>query len=285
MPKVVPTQIVTFIDGDFPFATEGRDYNVDMQFRDRVSALLRLVDELPDDLITFDGENYNRFVRAVETMRSTIGLWQSLGASTADFHHRRLGASITELRRLLMNLDDERTPATTAGLPFIEDYELRESIRADIAAADAAFIGQEWKAATVLGGAVVEALLLWAIGQRNSEIFGALKKLKTTKRLSPKIGSDPQGWSLETYKVVAEELGIISGNAVLLITLAQGFRNLIHPGKAIRTGERCTRSTAHSALAAMARLIEDFSRRAVLPKIRGGIPALKPAPGGRVRRR
>jgi hypothetical protein len=64
---------------------------------------------------------------------------------------------------------------------------------------------------------------------------------------------------LETYKVVAEELGVISGNAVLLITLAQGFRNLIHPEKAIRTGERFTRSTAHTAMAAMARLVEDFS--------------------------
>jgi hypothetical protein len=238
MPKVVPTQIVTFIDGDFSFAEVGRDYNVDMQFRDCVSALLRLVDELPDNLITFDGENYNRFVRAVETMRSTIGVWQSVGASTGDLYHRRLGAAITELGRLLMDLDDERTPATTAGLSFIEDHDLRESIRADIAAADAAFAGQGWKATTVLGGAVVEALLLWAIVQRTrSEVSDAIIKLKTVKRLSPKIGSDPQGWSLEIYKVVAEELGIISDNAVLLITLAQGFRNLIHPGKAIRTGE------------------------------------------------
>ena len=60
-------------------------------------------------------------------------------------------------------MDDQQIAEATTGLALIEDLPLRESIRADIAFADQAFGGGEWKAATVLAGAAAEALLLWAI--------------------------------------------------------------------------------------------------------------------------
>jgi hypothetical protein len=62
MPRVVPSQVVEFIDGVFPFARSQTRYNVDVQFKDRVMALLRLIEELPSELLTMDGAAYNSFV-------------------------------------------------------------------------------------------------------------------------------------------------------------------------------------------------------------------------------
>ena len=72
--------------------------------------------------------------------------------------------------------------------------------------------------------------------------------------------SAQEDWMLETYKHVTRDLGIIDESTFKLIDLAQGFRNLIHPGKAKRTSQECSASTAHTALAAMERLIETFSK-------------------------
>jgi hypothetical protein len=46
-----------------------------------VTALLRLVEELPNELMTIDGAEYNRLVLSVSTMRSTLDLqdWVSRG--------------------------------------------------------------------------------------------------------------------------------------------------------------------------------------------------------------
>jgi Tol biopolymer transport system component len=71
MPRVVPSQVVDFIDDKFPHARSRQQYNVDPQFRDRVTALIRLVDELPDELLIMDREAYNRFVLSVSNEEYT----------------------------------------------------------------------------------------------------------------------------------------------------------------------------------------------------------------------
>jgi len=259
MPRVVPSQIISFIDGHFAFARLKERFNVDLQFKDRVSALLRLVDELPDELVAMTGPEYNRFVEDVETMRSTIELWNAHGALTPNFDVR-LGSAITDLRRCVAEMDDQLVPASTAGLLFIKDNDLRESVRRDIASAKQAFHDSEWKGATVLGGAVVEVLLLWAINEQpRSHVKASFAKLQAAKSIAKSVKYDPDYWSLEIYKLIAADLGVIKGDTIKLVELAQGFRNLIHPGRANRLKEQCNLSTAHAALAAMERLIEQFS--------------------------
>lgn len=259
MPKVVPSQIVAFIDQDFPFARERRDFEVDMQFKGQVGGLLRLVGELPDELVTLDGDAYNGYVRAIAMMNSMIATWDAHGPVTHGYENRKLGAVITSMREALATMSDEVIPAATADLLFIQDDNLRESIRADVAAAEAAFVDRGWKAATVLAGAVVEALLLWAISLHRPSADRSFDKLTAAGKIRPKTSRNPDDWTLETYKLVAEDLGLIGGQTVTLVGLAQGFRNLIHPGKASRTGQQCSRSTAQAGLAAMNRLIEGFS--------------------------
>lgn len=72
MPRVVPSQIVEFIDAEFPFARLGQQYNVDLQYKDRVTALVRLVEELPAGFLVMDGAKYNSLVLSISTMKSTL---------------------------------------------------------------------------------------------------------------------------------------------------------------------------------------------------------------------
>jgi len=141
MPRVVPSQIVEFIDDKFQFARSRQQYNVDPQFKDRVTALLRLVGELPDELLIMERDAYNRFVLSVSTMESTLdqGDWMISRGPMASFYDQGLGKAICDLRECLEPLPDEQTPAATSGLPFITDPQLQDSIRADIAFADQAF--------------------------------------------------------------------------------------------------------------------------------------------------
>jgi len=70
MRRVVPSQVVEFIDADFSFARSRQEYHVDAQYKDRVTALLRLVNELPDELLIMDAAAYNQFVLSVSTLEA-----------------------------------------------------------------------------------------------------------------------------------------------------------------------------------------------------------------------
>jgi hypothetical protein len=54
-------------------------------------------------------------------------------------------------------------------------------------------------------------------------------------------------------------MGIIKPETITLALLAKGFRNLIHPGRSIRLGEKCNRGTAYTALAALEHVVNDLS--------------------------
>jgi hypothetical protein len=257
MPRIVPSQIVNFIDDKFSFARSRQQYNVDPQYRDRVIALIRLVEELPDELLIMDREAYNRFVLSVSTIKSTLDHddWMISRGPRAELYDRGLGVAICDLRACLEPLPDEQIPAATVGLLFIKDPQLRESIRGDIAFATQAFSGGEWKAATVLAGAAAEALLLWAITQRKSR--SEVENARVA--LFPKESKDPNKWDLDKYIKVARETALIEHETATQATLAKDFRNLIHPGRSARLAKVCDRGTALSALAAVALIVRDLS--------------------------
>jgi hypothetical protein len=169
--------------------------------------------------------------------------------------------AITVLRRVLVKCSDEYPPPATTELLFIADNELRESIRRDLGAADRAFTNSEWKAATVLAGATIEALLLWKLQEpprTSTQVLDAAKMLAVAaKRGEPK--KDINHWGLEDYIAVAEHFGVIRGDTPAAAKLAQNFRNLIHPGRVIRRQLACDRATAHSALGALDHVIRDLT--------------------------
>jgi hypothetical protein len=257
MPRVVPSQIIEFIDAEFPVARSRRRWNVDPQYRDRVTALIRLVEELPNELLTIDGAEYNRFVRSVSTMKSALDFpdWIVYSGPNIEPHDRGLGEAICNLRACLEPLPDEQIPTATAGLSFITDQQLQESIRADIAYANQAFSGGEWKAATVLAGAAAEALLLWAITEKKSGPDVESARVA----LIPKASKNPNKWDLDEYIKVAREVVLIEDETAKQATLAKDFRNLIHPGRSARLAKICDRGTALSALAAVEFVVRDLS--------------------------
>jgi hypothetical protein len=120
----------------------------------------------------------------------------------------------------------------------------------DLSTATSALHNSEWKASTVLAGAVVEALLLWAI-QREPNGFVAIE-------LAPK--KPIERWDLAELITVAHELNLIDAATRKQADLARDFRNLIHPGRAQRTGPACDRGTALTALAAVELVVRDLSR-------------------------
>ena len=159
------------------------------------------------------------------------------------------------IRSVLAKCHDENRPKVHAELKFIADADLRESIRLDIAAAERALQHSEWKAATVLAGAAIEALLHWRLSQMQTS------RLESAPR-SPRRGrkvSDLDEWVLNDMILVAEDLAVLSKHAATAALLAKDYRNLIHPGRAARLSQRCTRATAFSALGAMHATIEALS--------------------------
>jgi len=93
----------------------------------------------------------------------------------------------------------------------------------------------EWKAATILSGSIVEALLLWALSQRTkADIQNAVSNLISPGLLKREPASNLEGWVFHELIEVSEELKIIQAKTAIQARLAKDFRNLIHPGRNIR---------------------------------------------------
>lgn len=254
MPRVVPSQIVEFIDTEFPFARTRQPPSVIHADMDALNALVRLTEELPDELRTVSGRNYSFFLRGIETIRGTVTTRVPLafGAPLDE----RLRNAIADVRAILEPLPDEAPSPATTGLSFIPDADLRDSIRNDVSAANRALHDGLWKASTVLAGAAAEALLRWAITAKKAK---AEVEAAARSAAIPNPSADPDNWGLDAYIKVARALTLIKENTAKQATLAKDFRNLIHPGRSARVKEVCDRGTAHSALAAVEFIVRDLS--------------------------
>jgi len=245
--RVVPSQIVALIDQNFTGA-QSPSLGVNHASVASLTAVVRLIDEVPSELLTISGRDYSDLIRGIEAIRNSVAFWQhkgsgEIGAAPID------GKNIlVVLRTVLAKCPDQTPSAATAELAFIADDALRDSVRLDISTATSALHNGEWKAATVLAGAAAEALLLWAVT--------AAPGLTT---LAQKPKGPPEDWGLSDYIAVAMSLNLIKNNTEKLAILAKNFRNLIHPGRARRLGEVCDRATALTALAAVECIVRDLS--------------------------
>jgi hypothetical protein len=269
MPRTVPSQVVALIDKVFPEAQENLTADKFTLQKDHALALagiVRLVDEIPDELIRLDGERYGEFIAAVEGIRQSLETWPHQGTS------HRLGKirglyklnPLSIVRAALASCPDDYPPSEVAGLEFIEHAELRENLRLDVAAINRAFSNNEFKAATVLAGSAIEALLLWALEKRTTEdIAGALDRAIAANWLVKK----PRGlltdvdWGIRQYAEVAGELELIKKRSREQLRLATDFRNLVHPGRAKRLNEACDRGTALATMAGLEFVMRDLANR------------------------
>lgn len=249
MTKVVPSQIVSLIDRIYPTAKSTPNMMVYSADSAVFGAIIDLADDLPIELLTISGDDYSNYVFGLEAMQAAIDRWNYRGGDDPPRSHD--GKSpIYLVREALSKCPDQNPSPQTTAIAVISDRNLADSIRLDIDSSTNALHRNDFKGATVLSGFAMEALLLWKIQDVgiSAPIAGMRKNVK----------SSPEGWVLEDYITAAEILKLIKPQTVTQARLAQNFRNLIHPGRAIRLAETCNRGTALGALAAVHLIVADF---------------------------
>jgi hypothetical protein len=262
MPRIVPSQVLELIHTFFPNAkTQTTDFAVSISQSPQISAILDLLAELPSELIVMKPAKHIEYLSSIAALRDVVERWRVRG--NFDYSYipgLRQVNPLTMIAQALADCPDEVPAPETTGLTFVKDDTLRNALRLDISAVNSALINREWKAATVLAGSVVEALLLWAIKKaRPKKIQAAIKSLLARNALSNQPAQEPDNWTLPQLRLVAAELKLIKDRTVKQIQLAQNFRNLIHPGRTQRLGEVCNRGTAMAAIAAVEFVVEDLS--------------------------
>jgi hypothetical protein len=264
MPRVVPSDVVAALDRMFPeMAGNPTAFpNVGAEQVPSINAVVRLVEAVPEGLISLDPSRYAELLASTAYIRAMPDMFMATrGPIALPLRLRNFDRNpIAMIRAAMVACPDEAPASVTASLNFITDPDLRDSIRLDVSAANQDLAQGEWKGATVLAGSAVEALLLWALQQRPiQDITQARTNVTADRRLTRDPGADLERWLLPDYIEVAGELGIIKVGTVQQARLAKDFRNLIHPGRAIRLGQKCDRGTALSALAAVELVVRDLT--------------------------
>ena len=259
MARVMPSQVVQTIDSLYPHARNNSPGHQLIGNSAKLQGVLNLLRKVPDELIALPSADYAEVILAQRTIDDTLAYWRS--NISAVGHIAPVGAFdvMTVIRRALAKCSDEYPPSTTTELMFIKDDELRESIRQDIGNASRALIDNEWKAATVLAGAAIEALLHWRLKDPTpgpAAVQSAVRSLTGTKKMP---FSDIDRWDLDQFIEVAVQLRLIEPDTSTAAKLAKNFRNLIHPGRAARLAQSCDRATAYSAIGALEHVIRDLS--------------------------
>jgi hypothetical protein len=89
-------------------------------------------------------------------------------------------------------------------------------------------------------------------------VTNAVTSLMTTK-FKKQPNANLEYWDLHQYTEVSEQLGIIKSETAAQTRLAREFRNLIHPGRAQRLGQKCDRASALSAVAGAEHVVRDLT--------------------------
>ena len=254
MLRVLPSDLVRAIDRDFRDMVNSPLIEGDLNIL-RAAGLVgiaRLLDQVPDELLTLDSSEYADLLFAKSLLESTANALMQSGMM-ATMLWPKIGNTnvISIIHTGLSKCPDERPLASTAGLPFVADLGLRESVRLDLSSAEIALRDGSWKAATVLAGASAEALLLWAL-QRTSH--DDIRKATNGDR------ETLENWTLSALVDASLRLNIIQQETATALRLARDYRNLIHPGRAARKNTKCDRGTAHTAFGAVHRLISDLQQ-------------------------
>ena len=197
--------------------------------------IIDLVKQIPPELVILAEDVYADLILAISAIENQLDIWAFRGDVSVLMPVKGFDPVLLILEALDQCPDEYPPAPTTTELMFIADDVLRNSIRGDIGAAERAFANFEWKAATVLAGAAIEALLHWRLGQppvTTADISRTMTTLmvKGVFRHRPPRGRDD--WNFRHFIEVSGDLDVIKANTVTAANLARDFRNLIHPGKA-----------------------------------------------------
>jgi hypothetical protein len=116
MPRVVPSQIVALIDGILSEiqVQPGRASGLDPIQSAKISAVIDLCSELPDEFLALRGDDYSHYRISIGELKVLLRIWEN-----RDTHLRRaeMGARCLRIMRdLLAKCPDEIPSASTAEL-------------------------------------------------------------------------------------------------------------------------------------------------------------------------
>ncbi len=262
MPRVVPSQVVAFIDGIHNYEFQ-ESVSMNHVGSATLSAVLDLVEQIPDELLTLDKEGYGSFIRAKAQIKDMLATWianRTAGHQLYPFSFHRSHNPLAQVRDAFAKCADESPAPGTSELNFIADPDLRTSLRNDVGAINRALANGEWKAATVLAGSAIEALLLWDLQNRRQATYQtAVSALIANNTFQKQPPSNLEDWVLHHYIEVTAQLLVIKPDTAKETRLAKDFRNLIHPGRAQRLGQTCDRGTALASVAALDHVVRDLT--------------------------
>jgi hypothetical protein len=262
MPRVVPSQVVQFID-QLPMEHPTGTLLMNSIGPAALSCVLDLVELVPNELLTMDTTTYATFVHAKAQMKEVLATWranQNANQHLQNFSFSKATNPLARIRDALAKCPDESPAPSTSELNFITDTALRTNLRNDMGAINRALSNGEWKAATVLAGSAIEALLLWGLQSRHAaDIPAAVAALLANKTFTNKPPSSPEEWTLYHYIEAAAYLRLINPDTATAARLAKEFRNLIHPGRAQRLAQNCDRGTALSCVAGLELVVRDLT--------------------------
>jgi hypothetical protein len=183
--RTMPKDVVQAIEGYFPW-TRG-DWRSHVTDRSNfqwlapvmLPGILEMVDRIPGKLLVFDSDTYSQFTLAVLALRRSLQrqdsfTWPQFPVPGQTVHEDCL----VMVKNILGKCPDEAPSKSTKGLLFISDQSTRDVILIDLGSAEVALRNAEWKAATVLSGSVIEAVLYWVLKQKSqTEIATAIRAL------------------------------------------------------------------------------------------------------------
>src|SRR5262249_49192993 len=151
-------------------------------------------------------------------------MWRS-----SDRRHTTPYTPVPTIRELLRLCPDAAPSPGTTELAFVNQADLRESIRLDISLANVDLADGNWKGATVLSRSAIEALLLWALQEYQAQHAGSVTTAIATLRTNGTLTRDPdrnlERWDLHEFGEAAAHLGIVKADTAELVRLTKDYRN------------------------------------------------------------
>jgi hypothetical protein len=264
--RIVPTEVVKAIDLWFPWAIDWKQHMAkrnEARFVgvNRLPGLVALIDRVPDELLSLESNEASALLMAMGALRNEVQLVAS-GAHRDAVEWPTVDDRdcIEMVRAALSKCRDEARSLSGVQLSFLQNPDLEKTLSVDLGSAETALANGEWKAATVIGGSIIEALLLWVVTSApRDEIDKAITAAVKANTLHKSPGTDHDRWLFFQLIEVAYQLKKISKDSRDSLQPSRNFRNAIHPGVVQRTGIQCDRGTAHTTYGAVFNVIRDLS--------------------------
>ena len=264
--RVVPSQIVHYIDKMFPAAEkqrEGETFAVYSSHAGNVAGLVGLVDRLPDELIVPDRDVRTLLMVGLEAARYAVDAWSRRGT---DYQMRDTPGyqslnPITLIRQALVQCSDEVPAAEAQALQFIQASGFRASLCSHHSAMNSALANGEWREASDLAVSLIKALLQWRFeGMDREEVWQATGRAVDSGLISRSPIKDLTKWNLEACAGTAHELKMIDPLTLEQVALVREMRDLIRPSPESPDEQAGDRGSALSAVASAEHVIRDLER-------------------------